>query len=69
MFGKVKYAHNNPLVKPVVQYTIDGVFVAEYKTISEASKNLNIDRSNITKCCKGKYKNAGGFIFKYKIQN
>jgi len=36
-----------------------------YKSIKEASIKLNIDSSAITKCCKGKQKTAGGYIWKY----
>ena len=53
---------------PVIQYDVKGTFVKEWKSISEASKNLNIDTSAITKCCKGvkNRKAAGGFVWRYK---
>lgn len=53
----------------VVQLTLGGVFLNEFKTISEAIKFLNKNensRSSITKCCNGKLKTAYGFIWMYK---
>ena len=54
--------------KAVVQYTLDGQFIAEYKSEAEASRKTNIYQSQIDSCCKGKYgyKTAGGYIWKYK---
>jgi len=37
--------------------------IKEFKSIIEASKELKI--SNISKCCLGKLKTSGGFIFKF----
>ena len=52
----------------VLQYDIKGAFIKEWKSISEASKTLNIDTSAITKCCKGvkNRKAVGGFVWRYK---
>jgi hypothetical protein len=36
-----------------------------YNTASEASDDLGIDRSSITKCCLGIYAAAGGYTFAY----
>ena len=52
--------------KPVEQYTLDGVFVAEYPSIKEAERQTGISNSNICQCCKGNKKSAGGYIWKYK---
>lgn len=52
--------------KPVLQFTKDGQFVAEYPSISEASRQTAIHLSNIASCCRGKRKTAGGFIWKNK---
>ena len=38
----------------------------EFESIREASRELNIDRSDISKCIKGKIKSAGGYYWKYK---
>ena len=36
-----------------------------YKSVTEASKNISINRSCIIRCCNGKQKTAGGYHFKY----
>ena len=51
-------------LKPVLQYTLDGQFVAEYSSIIEAEKQTGI--RHICCCCKGKRKTAGGYIWRYK---
>lgn len=56
------------LSKPVLQYTLDMVFIKEYASVSEASRQTGISHAHITECCNGKYglKTAGGYIWKYK---
>lgn len=52
--------------KPVIQYTIDKVLVTEYPSIKEASIKTGICAANICNVLKGKYKTAGGYMWKYK---
>ena len=64
---KGKYCgENHPKARAVLQYTKDGEFLSEFKTIREASQILNICESSISQCCKNKLITAGGFIWKYK---
>lgn len=51
--------------KKVYQYTLDGVFVAEYDSISEAAERNNICDSGITKSCLGEYTQCGGYLWRY----
>lgn len=62
--------------KPVLQYTLDGKFVAKYKSLQEASRITGIQESSISCVCNKKtrkdkdgytftHKSAGGFIFKF----
>ena len=53
---------------PLLQYSKDGELVAEHKTITEAQDASGADRAVIRKCCIGKAKTAGGYIWKYKGQ-
>ena len=53
--------------KPVDQYTIDGQFVKRWSSAAEIEKELGIYNSSISKCCKGKYKSTGGFIWKFAV--
>jgi len=49
--------------KKVKQYDLQGNFIKEWISISEASRELNIHQKNIRACCKNKRKTAGGYIW------
>ena len=57
---------NGKLSKPVLQFTKDGEFVAEWKSSSEIKRNLGYSKGNISACCNGKLKSAYNFIWKFK---
>lgn len=58
---------DSPSSKPVIQYTMDGEFVAEYDTITEASKAMGFASiGHIGQVCRGNRKHAGGFVWCYK---
>ena len=68
-----RYAEDSPPSKyrkkqqrAIEQYTVDGIFLRSWESIIDATKNLGIGGNSITTCCKGKYKSAGGFVWKYK---
>lgn len=50
----------------VLQFTKDGKFVAAYESVKNAEIQTNVNRHNISSCCTGKRKTAGGFVWKYK---
>ena len=52
--------------KAVVQYTKEGEFIAEYESALVAKNITGIDSSNISKCCLGMRKSAGGFKWTFK---
>ena len=52
--------------KSVHQFTLGGDFVAEYWSANEAARQTGYDQSNISACCRGKLKQAYGYIWKYK---
>ena len=52
--------------KPVVQYTKDLKFVAEYASISDAKQNLGVAHCHISACCLGKRNISNGYIWVYK---
>lgn len=52
--------------RPVEQYDKDGNLLASYGSIADAQKKTGVANPHITKCCKGKLKTTGGFIWKYK---
>ena len=51
---------------PIIQYTLDGAFIREWESIKQASEELNINNSSICKCCKGRYEQCSGYIWRYK---
>jgi group I intron endonuclease len=66
--NKPQPPHFSKLIsKPIVQYDLDGNFIKEWDSITNASISLNIDISSISKCCRNIYKTTSNFKFKYKI--
>lgn len=61
-----QYNIDYSLSKPVYQYALDGTLLNIYKSIQEASRKTGVPHQNIGKCCLGKIKSAGNFIWKYK---
>lgn len=52
---------------PVFQIDMkDGVILEEYRSMREAERSTGIFESNISQCCKGRTRSAGGFRWKYK---
>ena len=58
--------------KKITNYSKDDLENIILKSVriltSNASDELKIDRSDITKCCKGKKKSAGGFMWSYESE-
>lgn len=49
-----------------MQFSKNGQLIRVFNSIAEASKELNIPTSNISRCCKGVRATAGGFIWNYE---
>lgn len=58
--------NNNVLSKSIIQYNLDMLFIKEWESINSCSNELKLHKSNIIMCLKGKIKQTGGYIFKYK---
>ena len=54
------------LSKVVLQFTLDNILVKEYSSIMQAERETGFANSYISACCKGKYKTAYNYIWKYK---
>ena len=63
MWMKLQYG------KPILQYSLDGEFIKEWYSATEAARVLSIHRTGVKDALKGRAtrKTAGGFIWKYKI--
>lgn len=51
--------------KQVDQYSLDGVFIQSFVSLSNIKKQLGYSIGNIGECCNGKRKTAYGFIWRY----
>ena len=62
------YGKDNPYSIPIIQYDKNGEFIKEWDSTMDVERELHIQHSNITKCCKKQlhFKTAGGFIWRYK---
>jgi len=52
--------------EPVLQYTLDGVFIAEYNSFAEAAKVVGGSGANISHVVNGDYRTHRGYIWKRK---
>ena len=64
--SKKRIRENNPSKKPILQFSKYGEFIAEYNSVMEAERQTGCNHGHICKCCKGKQKSCGGYIWKYK---
>jgi predicted GIY-YIG superfamily endonuclease len=51
--------------KEVLVYKIDGSYIGEYTSVTEASLKLNLSAGNISRVCKGQLNHTKGYTFKY----
>lgn len=49
---------------PILQYTLEGKFIKEWRSIKQAQKEMGC--YTISKCLRGYYKQSGGYIWRYK---
>lgn len=59
----------NSRKRSVSQFEKTGKLIKNYESATVASKETGIFSSSITLACKGKYKTAGGYIWKYYEEN
>ena len=48
------------------QLTMEGEFVSEYESVSEASKQTGYNKASIAKVCRSERKSSGGYCWKFK---
>jgi len=51
---------------PVIQYDLQDNFIKEWSSQTEATKFLNRTGDGIGACCRGRQKNAYGYVWKFK---
>ena len=66
---KMSEAHKGKIyanTKPILQFSKSGELIAEYSSLTEASRQTGCNNSHISSCCKGNRKSTGGYIWEYK---
>jgi predicted GIY-YIG superfamily endonuclease len=51
--------------KEVAQYDLEGNFITNFISASEAAREFNVTRTSISNCASGKTKSAANYIWKY----
>ena len=64
-YGTRNARASEKLGKPVCQYSLNGEWIATYKSMREAEQITGISRGHICRCCKGELKKTGGYRWKY----
>ena len=52
-------------MKPVNRYDLDGNYIDTFPSIRIAGKECGVPELSIGKCCRGKYRKAGEYIWKF----
>lgn len=58
--------HNQRISKPILQFTKDGEFVKEWKSMKDVQRNLKYSQGNISQCCNGIRNSSNGYVWKFK---
>ena len=59
-------SRNERISKAVLQFTLDNILVKEFPSAIQIERELGFSCGNIVNCCKGRYKTAYGYIWRYK---
>lgn len=63
---RAKKQINGKKSKAVLQFDLNDNFIKEYPSIRQAERETGFAIQNVINCCKGKYKTAYGYKWKYK---
>ena len=66
------YSYTDPFIplkdkrrKKVIQMSLDGVLIDEYKSVAEASRITGVSKTCISRVCRDERKQSGGFVWEY----
>lgn len=65
---KIKFPQKSSLCRAVVQATLEGEFIAEYASMTEAYNLTGISQNKISAVCRGTQIQTAGFLWFYKEQ-
>lgn len=54
--------------KPILQYTLDGIFIKEYESCVDAATILKLAPAGIRQCCYNRQQKCGDYMWKFKTQ-
>ncbi len=63
--GATVPSYNKKYFHSVQQCNLNNKLIATYRSLTEAQNKTGIELHNISECCRGNSKTAGGFIWKY----
>ena len=66
---KIRAASREACRIEIDQYTTDMKFLKTWESMADIEKSLGLYHSNIWKCCVGKSKTSGGFVWRYHNNN
>ena len=67
LYGRKRPEGGGKKPHPVIG-TKDGITV-EFESVADAARFINGNRASVHKCCTGKQKTGGGYVWKYKEQS
>ena len=62
---KALRVYTKSIQKRVLQYTLDGEFVAEHESLNSAARSVDTSTTNIREVCEGKRKKSKGYTWTY----
>ena len=65
-YGTLQKRRAKKVLKPLLQYSKDGIFIKEWDSRIDAANQTKISRKRISDCCCGRQETAGGFVWKNK---
>lgn len=60
-----KFGKKNNRSKQIIQLTLDGEFIKNWGSMMDVERKLGYHQSSISQCCKGRYKSANGYKWKF----
>lgn len=64
-----QYSHNKGHMRAVRQYSLDGAFLSEFESLTEAERQTGVSISAICQACAEGHYQAGQFQWKYASEN
>lgn len=60
-------AHVKAVRKSVGQFSANGMLIRRFDSMADAAKTTGVSQGNISECCNGRRKSAGGYLWNFVI--